>query len=55
MTLHSTTTMLRSAVDDLVSLVELIESSGAVVTTTETPAFGLSFGTSPSHDPESAG
>ena len=55
MTLHSAAMLLRSAVDDLVSLVELVESSGAVVTTTETPAFGLSFGTSPSHDPESGG
>jgi hypothetical protein len=47
--------LLRSAADDLVSLVEVVEGSGAVAAATETPAFGLSFGTSPGHDPESGG
>jgi hypothetical protein len=47
--------LLRSAADDLVSLVELVEGPGVVAAATETPAFGLSFGMHPDQDPASAG
>ena len=47
--------LLRSAADDLISLVELVEGPRAFATATETPAFGLSFGMSPDQDPASAG
>jgi hypothetical protein len=43
--------LLRSAADDLVSLVE---GPGVVALVTETPAFGPSFGMNPDQDPASA-
>jgi hypothetical protein len=47
--------LLRSAADDLVSLVELVEGPGVDAFVTESPAFGLSFGMNPDQDSASAG